>query len=775
MLGEVFEGASSLAQVGGSDQARILDLLVDAVCVVDANWTVQYANRAFHRLVNLPTRQIAAQTLWEVWPAAADSEIRNRWERALQTQCNDSFESLSDVHGAWLSIHCHPSDGGLVLHLRECTKRKLAEEALRKSDVRMRSLFDTLPAGAVLVDGQSISVNAKVEQMLGYPQDSFVTLDDWFRITRGGDKLAAASGKQDYIQVKRLGFREGQIRELRHADGTTRIVDISAWEDELGEVWLLYDLTDRLASEEKFRVLFEKSSDAHAVTDEHGVVDCNDAALTYFGFESRDQILGTKPSNLSPDFQPDGLSSVEKSAAMNEIAGKHGHHRFEWVHKSLDGRLLPCEVTLTDLTIGGKMAQLITWRDLTAQKETEARLRAGADELRRMADEIQAANEQLIEARDAALESARAKTRFLATMSHEIRTPLNGVVGMTNLLLRTQLTKEQDECVRTIQVSGQTLLRVINDILDLSKIEAGKLTVETSRVDLVSILGEVVSLFKSQASEKQLILSKATAVGSLIVMADEIRIKQIIGNLVMNAIKFTQRGEIEIRMRLGDLDGEIQKVILSVEDTGIGIPPDRLSAVFDSFTEADGSTHRQYGGTGLGLTIAKRLTELMGGTISVESTLGKGTRFTVELPVVLWTRSATPEPIGVEEEPKYFPGLRVLVAEDNQVNMLVAKRSLEALGCLVTLVSSGTDAVRLAGTKEFDIILMDLQMPGGDGIEATRHILRKNPSAKVIALTANAMPEDREACISAGMIGFITKPVLVDELALILDEAVGES
>ncbi|MGV3615401.1 MAG: PAS domain S-box protein [Fimbriimonas sp.] len=384
---------------------------------------------------------------------------------------------------------------------------------------------------------------------------------------------------------------------------------------------------------------------------------------------------------------------------------------------------------------------------------------------------VREANEELVRARDAALAAARAKSEFLANMSHEVRTPMNGVLGMTAILMDKDLDADSREIVDTIAASGETLLRVIDDILDFSKIEAGRLEIDRTNVDVASLTGDVVALYQGHAQAKEVLLyAQGPVRPAPRVLADAVRLRQILANLVSNGVKFTSEGEVVVEWTARETEDTVELEI-RVRDTGIGIPVERREAIFESFSQADGSTQRKYGGTGLGLTISKRLVELMGGTIEVQSEEGRGSLFTVRLRL---ERAETQAPVTTatpDADALTFP-LRVLLAEDNGVNVKVARRLLERIGCVVEVAENGLRAIAMAGQSAYDLVLMDVQMPLCDGLEATRAIrAQAGPAATrlpIYALTANAMEGDREECLAAGMDGFVAKPVTFEALRAVV-------
>lgn len=536
----------------------------------------------------------------------------------------------------------------------------------------------------------------------------------------------------------------------------------------------------------------------------HIIVDTNNKALELIGVD-RNQLLGSKCNGAL--CQTDhGICSV----CQNSVSSDHSERMF----KNSSGVMIPILKTVNTIMLNGKEHILETFVDITEQKDAHEKLeqanhaleirskaleqsQKAAIKLMQQAEdakkETESANSKLKESIESAhviaeeaLHATNAKSQFLANMSHEIRTPMNSIIGFSDILTEENLSEQQHKYVEAVRNSASHLLQLINDILDFSKIEAGKLHTEIIDFPLSQFIMEVDSMIRPMAVNKKLkfeILQCSSL--PMIIKSDPSRIKQCLINLITNAIKFTSHGHVYLNVYTEKSDSS-DFIRFDIEDTGIGIPEDKIGMIFDPFSQADGSTTRKYGGTGLGLSITKQLTEILNGRISVKSTLGKGSTFSISIPAGINIDSQPQmdkyeyaNSINIKDNQRslsltHHSG-KVLVAEDNPSNQMLISLLLKKIGMTVILAQDGLIAIEKVQKENFDLILMDIQMPNMNGYEAVKKIRAMGYKVPIIALTANAMDGDRDKCVKAGCDDYLTKPIKQHELFSILNKFMSHS
>ncbi|MFN7086365.1 MAG: ATP-binding protein [Burkholderiales bacterium] len=565
-------------------------------------------------------------------------------------------------------------------------------------------------------------------------------LQPLYRLATGARKF----GQGDYsVRIPAEGAPEMQesIRAFNNmADSIERLVT---------------SLRQSEARKRLLATIVEQSDQAIFTTDLDGIITTwNPGAEKLFGHCAAEAI-GREYAVLIPSEDRPILNTPQRIRSRQKL--------------SCESRMVTRNGTIIDIEIsaapmfdddGAHSGEITIARDITERKRTE---------------------EQLLQAIRAAEAASRAKSDFVANMSHEIRTPMNGILGFTELVLDSELTAEQRDNLNAVKSSAESLLGVINDILDFSKIEAGRLDIENIPFSLQNSLSQTLKSLELRARQKNLKLTWEAAPDIAdTVVGDPVRLRQVIVNLVGNAIKFTNHGEISVRVEKETSTATEARLLFSVRDTGIGIAPEKQRLIFEAFSQADMSTTRIYGGTGLGLTISSRLVELMGGRITVESEPGQGSvfRFTVQVGIPqkqchAAAPAALPAPPRTTREA--LKPLSILVAEDNPVNQKLARRLLEKLGHLVHLVENGREAIAAVKERHYDVVLMDLQMPVMGGLAATAAIRDwekdRDTHIPVIAMTAHAMQGDRERCLEMGMDGYISKPIDVAALIAVLGTA----
>lgn len=675
-----------------------------------------------------------------------------------------------DGHYVWMETLAKPVAGeqGMATQIvsisRDITQHKDADIRLRESRQRYKSLFEYNPAAVYSLDlqGKYSAVNSNMVHMLDIPRDqllgqSFLSNLDQREIPKGENSFELVKkGKPQYYETRVVNASGRKI------EVSVTNVPIIVDKEMVGVYGILSDITERKEYTERIQELSKQHElilntvtegiyglDADGIT-----MFMNPAAASMFGYEAHD-FIGKSSHPIIHHSRADGSYFPREECPIHmTVMDGHARSVTEDVFWRKDGSSFLVQYQVTPIIDEGQIrGAVVVFNDVTGERE-------------------------IVRAKETAELAAQAKSEFLSLVSHEIRTPMNGIVGMTELLVGTDLSEEQREYAQIIQESGDALLNILNDILDFSKLESGKMALAYEPFSLRKMLEQVAELFKPRADEKHLDIRFRLNPNIPDYMAgDSMRIRQILVNLVGNALKFTDQGSIDVTVDIIRGNKPEDTVLdFAVEDTGIGIPADKLDQLFQSFSQLHPVINRKYGGTGLGLVISKRLVEIMGGSISVESTEGKGSTFRFAIPTTRVEASG-------EESASQFQhdrtrqsdkvSMRILVAEDHPVNRKILQEYLEKLGYQADVCTNGVEAIDAISQNVYDIVLMDIHMPVMDGLKATNLLHRLIPQDRIppiIAVTGNTRREDKEACLQIGMRDFISKPVMLSELKRVLQQ-----
>lgn len=747
-----------------------LGSISDSIVWTDSTGQIQWCNAAFDRLIGKPHIALLGEPVVDLMPlkehgtsipgqAHPVSLILNK-----KTDKSGYYEFMRgeraipvEIVGRYVEVG--PTEPSVVVVVRDMTGAKEMEQ------VRLQSTALEAAANAIVItdrEGFVIWFNRAFTTLTGYSLEevygktlSFLKSgehDDGFYGNLWETILSGKIWEDETLNRKKDGclYTEQQmITPVRNEDGKiTHFIAVKQ------------DISDRKEaeaalrhSESRIRNIVNTAVDGIITANDRGIIKSfNPAAEKLFGY-TEEEVIGKNLNTLMPSpyrEEHDTYLANYRNTGNRKVIGKGR----EAVARRKDGTTFPMDLAVSEMRLGEERMFTGIIRDITERKLAE---------------------EELLKAKEAAEKANKAKSEFLVNMSHEIRTPMNSIMGFTQLLLDEELSASQQEMVETVKGSAERLLRLIDEILDLSKIEADSIVLEEVPFTLDSLVLEAIQMVRPGVAEKAVEIRYDMGEGSQWVMGDPTRVRQVLLNLLANAYKFTEQGEILTTVKTLEKTKDRVLMEVAVSDTGIGIPEDKLDTIFEVFTQADGSTTRKYGGTGLGLTISQRLINMMGGEIKVESRVGEGATFRFSVWFKKGPAEAGPDktPVETEEEKKIDRGLEILLVEDDPASQKMTMIMLKKMGHTVELAQDGVEAVEMARTRTYDIILMDIQMPRMGGLEATEKLRQAGVRTPIVAMTASVMKGDRERLLKAGMVDYIAKPIKRDIVRDILNRYVG--
>jgi PAS domain S-box-containing protein len=768
---------------------KIINSIGDPIHVKDRQHRVILVNDAACKLFGRSREEILGRTAYELFPSQENAEISWQKDEVVFTTGEENVNEEANTYAPGVTctvlvkktLYMDKSGNKFLVGVtRDITDRKRAEEALQESEKKYSLLINNANDSIIVAqDGLLKFVNPKTlsllevnseQELIDRPFPEFIHPDDRSMVVENYRRRTA-----NEAAPPRYAFR------VVTPEGIVKWVEIHAtlieWQGKPATLNLLTDITDRkkaeealLESEQRLMDIIDFLPDATLVINREGkVVAWNKAIETMTGILTKDMIGKGDYEYALPFYgsrRPILIDLILK--ADRGIESKYNH--IEKKGRVLNGEaympnmrggsvyLMGSAAVLYD-SAGNVFGAIESIRDITEQKQAE---------------------DLLIEAKEAAEAAARSKSDFLANMSHEIRTPLNAVLGLTGLLLNSDLNAQERDYVETVRSSGNTLLSVINEILDFSKIEGGKMELESQPFHLRECIAVAVDLVKAAADQKGLVMKYGLdeAIPAYF-KGDVTRLRQVLVNLLSNAVKFTHAGTIEISVTAKPIhttNSRLYELHFSISDTGIGIPEEKLDRLFQSFSQVDSTTTRKYGGTGLGLAISRRLVELMGGEIWVVSRPKLGSTFHFTIPAEEAEEISIPVDSCAEkaktQSRRKNGTLRILLAEDNAINQMVAIQMLKRLGYSADVAGNGLEVLQAIERQPYDVVLMDVQMPEMDGLVAAQEIRKLWPKGpRIIAITAYALKGDRERCLAAGMDDYISKPIVIEELRRVLEDS----
>ncbi|MCH2547208.1 MAG: PAS domain-containing protein [Alphaproteobacteria bacterium] len=764
-----------------ADFKRVLQEAPDLYVLLSPDaprYTILLANNAFSKATFSENKKVVGMPFLEAFPdnpnhiEGAES-LRNSLNAVLETQQRSILPPLKYAvekseagtnhfeDKYWQAVNAPIfDDKGEIIYILHCPKditQTISAEEKQLLALRDRDRFLNVSSDLLVkvgVDGYFREVNPACEKILGWTADEMLEVP-WMDFLH----------PDDVEPTKEILMRVLAGNELEHCENRYRCKDGSYrwlfWRtrpflDEGIIICSATDITQRREWDEALRTseqftksIIDSSKDCIKVLDsECRLLSMNQGGCVQMEVEDFNTIKG----RLWYDFYAEDGKELARIAFNKALAGESGH--FEGYCNTLKFNRKYWDVIVTPIPdqTGNVNKVLAVSRDITERKKLEA---------------------SIVKAQKAAEAANLAKSEFLANMSHEIRTPMNAIIGLSTILARSEgLSDDQQEFIKTLRLSADSLLELINDLLDISKIEARSIELEKIPFDIVQTIEEISNMMEMRAQEKGLSFTTSIVCRpEPQLMGDPARLKQVVLNLCSNAVKFTESGNIDVGLSCLPADNENKQIVtITVKDTGIGIAEDKQEMIFQQFVQADSSINRKYGGTGLGLTITKALTEIMDGTLELESVEGEGATFTLTVPFTIGKRENMEKTL---DNPTYTPsektGKRVLIVEDYAANVLVAQLYLESFGYESDVANNGFDAVEKAKEGGYIAILMDVQMPELDGYGATRMIreyekAHNKPRSMIIGMTAHALTGDRERCIEADMDDYLSKPYNANDL-----------